>query len=169
VAGQESSQTPRYLSELERKLQVSGGEAPLPERLSSPLLAELRHLSGNEQLLKLAEAKDELKTLRLKADERAELICRREDHWQKLKRLLRHNRNAEHQAQAGAILASRQLLQEPNPVQPLANEVMNELRADLNRALQHYRERYDELMDTLTDHSWLLLPAGCPRPSCHST
>jgi len=75
VAGQESSQAPRYLAELERKLQASGGEVPLPERLSSPLLAELRHLSGNKQLLKLAEAKDELKvTARLDAKTDAYLV-----------------------------------------------------------------------------------------------
>ena len=145
VSGQEAAQAPTYLQTLENKLRASGGPAPLPEPLSDPLMTELRALGGNELLLKIAQARDELKALRLQADERAEGIRKRQAHWQLLLELLRHSRSADHQREADAIRQGRQLLLDPDPVQLLATEVMNGLRTDLNAALNSYRGRYDAL------------------------
>ena len=149
VAGQETAMVPVYLKELERLLQASGGLAPLPDRLSTALLTELQDSSGNAQLLRIAELKDDLKALRLATTERAELIARQQDAWQKLGQLLRHSQNEEHQAQADAILSGRQLLLNPDPVLPLANEVMNGLRAGLNAATSGYATRYQEHLAAL--------------------
>ncbi|WP_027460516.1 BREX system P-loop protein BrxC [Deinococcus murrayi] len=140
--GQEAAQAASYLARLAEKLAASGGEPPLPEPLSTPLLGELRLLSGNELLLRLAESREALKALHDEAGARADLIARRQDHWQKLGRLLRHNRNLELQAQADAIRTGRLLLSEPDPVVPLAREVMNGLREELNAALNAYAGAY---------------------------
>ena len=166
ASGQETAQflvtqAPVYLRELERKLQASGGAAPLPERLSSPLLTTLQSLNGNELLLRIADAQNELKALWKAATERAETIARRQDTWTKLGQLLHHNRNLELKKQADAILSGRQLLQDPDPVQTLATEVMNGLRADLNAALSAYRARYDEMMVGLAAMpEWAALDSG---------
>jgi len=149
TAGQEAALALGYLRELERRLQASGGSAPLPERLNPALLTELQGLSGNAQLLRIAELKDELKALRQAATVRAELIIKRQDEWQKLGQLLHHSQNVEHQAQADAILSGRQLLLDPDPVLPLANEVMNGLRASLNAAVSGYAARYQEHLAAL--------------------
>ncbi|WP_104992429.1 BREX system P-loop protein BrxC [Deinococcus sp. NW-56] len=140
--GQEAAQAAAYLSRLAEKVGASGGEPPLPEPLSRAPLHALEHLGGNELLLGLYEAREALRALRSEADARADLIARRRDHWQKLGRLLRHNRDPQLAAQAEAIREGRMLLAEPDPVVPLASEVMNGLRADLGAVLDGYGATY---------------------------
>lgn len=147
--GQEAAQAGAYLARLAEKVAASGGEPPLPEPLSTAPLTALGHLSGNELLLKLYEARDALRKLRAEADARAELIGRRRDHWDRLGRLLRHSPDRGLRAQADAIRDGRLLLADPDPVVPLATEVMNGLRSHLNEALQAYAEAYERELRAL--------------------
>lgn len=149
--GQEAAQAAAYLARLAEKVAASGGEPPVPEPLDRASLKALEHLGGNELLLKLYESREALKALRLEAEARADLISRRRDHWQKLARLLRHNRDPQLGAQAEAIREGRLLLADPDPVVPLATEVMNGLRADLNTILGDYGAAYTREVTALED------------------
>lgn len=158
-SGQEVTQAGAYLGTLKSKLVTSGGDAPLPERLSDAPLVAFQGLSGPELLLRMYEAREELKALRAAADARAELIEKRRDHWEKLQRLLRHTTDAELRTRADAIRDGRMLLNDPDPVLPLANEVMNGLRADLSAALDTYRSAFNEGLDALNGlPEWGALP-----------
>lgn len=140
--GKEAVTAGPYLTKLAALLEKSGGEAPQPERLSSAPLTPLGGLSGNELLLELATRASELQKLREDAQARAEQIERRLDHWDKLSRLLRHSTNPDFRARADAIREHRLLLSDPDQIQPLATDVMNGLRRDLQAARAAYADAY---------------------------
>lgn len=143
-AGKEAAQAGAYLTKLQALVGASGGDAPLPERLKSSVLDSLNGLSGNELALRLAEHATDLQKLREDAQARAERIKDREAHWEKLLQLLRHSRNPDFQSQADAIRENRLLLADPDPILPLAGNVMDGLRADLTAAHNAYTAAYEE-------------------------
>ncbi|TSA82147.1 BREX system P-loop protein BrxC [Deinococcus detaillensis] len=157
--GQEASVAPAYVKSLSEKLTASGGDAPLPERLGNGPLLALHGLSGPELLLGLAESQPALLELRRAADERAELINKRLDHWQKLQILLRHTADADLKAQANAIKEGRLLLSDPDPMEPLRNALMNSLRSHLQGARTAYAETYTSHLSALGAlPQWQTLP-----------
>ena len=141
-AGQEAAQAGAYVRALTEKVSASGGDAPLPERLPAPALAALSGLSGPELLLQMAQSGPDLLALRQAADDRADLIGQRLDHWRKLQTLLRHSADASLKAQADAVEAGRLLLADPDPMEPLRTALMNGLRADLQAARAAYADAY---------------------------
>ncbi|UQN08793.1 BREX system P-loop protein BrxC [Deinococcus sp. QL22] len=160
-AGQEAAQASAYLKLLNEKINASGGDAPLPERLGNAPLLGLQGLAGPELLLQLAQANPELLALRKAADDRAELIKKRLDHWQKLQTLLRHTSDTDLRGQAGAIKAGRLLLAEPDPMEPLRTALMNSLRSDLQAARAAYAAAYTSSVQGLdTLPQWTALTAS---------
>jgi hypothetical protein len=131
-----------YLQALKALAARAGGDAPLPSPPNSPRLGELAGLAGNEQLVALFDARDELSAWRAEWSRRADLIAKRYPRWQALERLAMHAQAlpvaTEVAPQIDALRKNRALLNEPDPVPPLLGRLVQALR----EALQEERSAY---------------------------
>ena len=160
-SGQESAMASTYLNRIKDKVQASGGDAPLPDRLEQGPLVQLQGLTGQELLRQIYEHRDALKELNKQAQARADLIKQRTEDWQKVQKLLKHNTDPALQSQADAIISNRLLLDEPDPAVPLRNDVMNSLRDKLNQAREHYVTRLEAgVSEVKTMPQWAGFPEG---------
>jgi hypothetical protein len=145
VSNEEANAARAFLDAMKELARKAGGEAPLPSPPNPPLLGELAGLAGNEQLVAIHAARDELSTWRADWNKRADLIAKRNPRWQALEKLAAQARalpvGAELAPQIEAVRANRALLSDPDPVAPLVSRLTQALR----EALQEAREAYSTL------------------------
>jgi len=148
IPNEEANAARDFLEAMKELARRAGGEPPLPAAPNPPLLAKLSALTGNEQLVAIYEDREELSRWRAEWSQRANLIGKRLPRWQTLVKLAEHARAlpiaAELAAQIEAVRANRALLNDPDPV-PL---LMNQLTQALREALQQVREAYADLYRT---------------------
>ena len=160
--GEESGQVPRFLQHLEDWADRAGGDAPKPARPETSFIEELRLLAGNEQLIALYNRKDELSESIKAWKSLAQRIDTRMPQWLTLKRLL-HQANGLHdaelyEAQSRTIEEQRQLLDDPDPVTPLVNNVSQLLRNELNRLHESLEQEWSKGDTSLdNDPNWAKL------------
>jgi hypothetical protein len=151
--GEETGSGPLFLRKAMDLASSSGGEAPAPERPNLSELQIITELSGNEQLLALYERREELVKLFDEWKRLKRLIDDRRPGWESLKELLGLATKLENyeffQEQAEAIKTGRQLLHDPDPVQPLVEAVSTELRDALQSVSGRYLELHQAEMDAL--------------------
>jgi hypothetical protein len=138
-AGQEGAHIPALLQRLKDLAGRAGGPPPLPEPPDADHLDALLALGGNQLFRSVADDHDrlsqDLERWRT-ADQQRE---KREAEWNELERLLRHAEglpvaNTVEPA-TRAIRDGRQLLDEPDPVKPLLDELTDALRAELKQRI----------------------------------
>lgn len=138
-AGQEGGQIPALLQRLKDLAARAGGPPPLPEPPDADHLDAVLALGGNQQFRSVADDHDrlsqDLERWRA-ADQQRE---KREAEWTELERLLRHAEglpvaNTVEPA-TQAIRDGRQLLDEPDPVKPLLDELTDALRAEVKQRI----------------------------------
>lgn len=143
--GEELVFAPQFLQKLEGLAELAGGDAPRPARPETGFIDELKRTAGNELLLALYNKKDELFQYIDTWSNLAERITKRLPNWLVLRQLLDHASGLKNtevvSAQVNTIVQQRQLLEEPDPVQPLLNSLTQLLREALN-ALQSSWEQY---------------------------
>jgi len=157
--GEELVQIPAFLQKLSELADNAGGEAPKPERPDTRFLDDIRLASGNEQLLVLHNRREELAECIEQWTKLAGQIRQRWPNWMTLKRLLKHAadlENAEvYRSQVEAIEQQRLLLEEPDPISPLINDLTQSLRDALNTLNREYQSRHKQGMQRLeTDANW---------------
>jgi hypothetical protein len=138
--GQEGVQLPALLQHLKDLAGRSGGPPPLPDPPNCDYIVSLLALGGNQLFRAVADDHDRLSTdlesWRL-ADQQRQ---KRETGWNELQRLLRHAHGltfVDHIVSAtAAIHDGRQLLDDPDPVKPLLDELIDGLRRQLNDSIQ---------------------------------
>lgn len=146
--GEEGSANPFLLERLSNLANEAGGTPPLPERPSTLKLDELSELVGNEQFAAVVEAREELKSLskawtvaRSKKDERL-------PRWQTLQQLQRHAEGLTVAEEVGpdiqAILTNRILLDDPDPLQPILDRLVDALRLAVQGAHKAYQEAFKQ-------------------------
>jgi len=149
----------RLLTRLEELASAAGGEAPLPASQVPQVLKDLQGLSGNEQIQKLFDMKDELQRLAESWKGLATKVAARLKAWSELETLFRY---AEDSAVAGdakdqtdAVRSSRALLVDPDPVGPLVQRLADDLRARLVAARNGYERARAASVDALSsDELW---------------
>ena len=131
----------------------AGGDAPLPRVPDTALIGQLRQHSGNA-LLK--EAYDSRKELGDKASDwkgRIDAISERSKTWELVQRLLAHADNgsgtSELEVTVTAIRDGRQLLDNPDPVKPVVEKLVDELRNELQSAADEYATALAVVTDDL--------------------
>jgi hypothetical protein len=157
--GEELSSISTYLAEMGRRAEGAGGEPPLPVQPDTKHLDELGQLSGNAQLVALADKKD---TLSQQADDwlkTGQDIQERQPRWEILLKLLEQAQGLEEagdiQTQAASIRDQRQLLADPDPVPGLVSQVAQLLRDRLVQAQADHRQIYKAEMASLKqDDNW---------------
>jgi hypothetical protein len=138
--GQEGSQIPALLQRLKDLASRAGGAPPLPEQPDAEHLNALQALRGNQLFRAVADDQERLRRDLEQwqaADERRQ---NREKEWDALGRLLHHADGlpvaAAVQPAYEAIRDGRQLLDEPDPIAPLLDELATALRAEIKSAAE---------------------------------
>jgi hypothetical protein len=150
---EEANAARSFLEVMKTLASTAGGEAPLPASPNPPLLGELSSLAGNEQLVAIHEAREQLSGWRADWSKRADLISKRLPRWQALGKLIAHARAlpvaAETTPQIEALRTNRALLNEPDPVVPLVGTLTQALREALQQAREKYSALYQQEMGRL--------------------
>lgn len=157
--GEESSAVPEFLQALKGLAEKAGGEAPRPECPNTMALNEIRLSVGNEQLLAVYNRRDELSEAIDQWTAQASRIEHRLPKWSVLQRLMLHAQSLEDAdifaAQVQQVKAHRLLLDEPNPVAPLASGLTQLLRDQLKALDARYNELHAGGMQRLeSDGNW---------------
>jgi hypothetical protein len=151
--GEEAEAIPMILKRLTDLAAAAGGDAPLPERPSTDAIEQLQAMSGNEQFVAVYNQRNELLNNFTGWTQTGNKIMGRRSEWQMLEHLLVHARMLavanEVDPQVKAIIASRTLLEDPDPVSPLLNKVAAALRAALQTARTRLLEAQEREIKTL--------------------
>lgn len=157
--GEEATKLP-LLAEKGRELaKRAGGEAPLPKTPDSRIFDELARHSGNAQLKHVLDEQDAIKkAIKDWADIAQRIEARRSD-WALFKDLLGLSRglsfHAAIQTEVDAIVSHRSLLDDPNPVSGLIQQLVNKLRDAIQFHVQAYLARHADCLAQLqTDSHW---------------
>jgi hypothetical protein len=154
--GQESAQIAGLLQRLKDLAGRAGGPPPLPEPPDTDHVTALSALSGNQRFRAVADnhdrLRDDLNQWRA-ADQQRE---RREGEWQQLTRLLRHAEGLPiapaSEPAVAAIRDGRLLLDEPDPVTPLLQQLTDALRSEIKQHTEQFAEAQSAAVNEL--ESW---------------
>ena len=135
--GKESEAAAQFLQKLLALAESAGGDAPQPNHPDTQAVRILQTLSGNAQLLKIHEQKDDLAAKVTEWNKSAAAIVKR---WPAWERLLQFNGFAaglpEGDAASksiAAITGSRTLLADPDPAPELTKQLTTALRTALGK------------------------------------
>ena len=135
--GKESEAAAQFLQKLLALAESAGGSAPRPESPDTQDVRALQMLSGNAQLLKIHEQKDDLAAKLTAWKKNADAIAKRWPAWERL--LDFHSfANGLPEAEAcaksiAAITDGRTLLADPDPVPELTKQLTTALRVALGK------------------------------------
>ena len=157
--GDESDHAEEFLEKLLELAGRAGGEPPQPVRPDTSVIEEIKRTAGNEQLLALYNGREELSDCVDNWTGLARRLAERLPRWNVLKRLAAHSSKL---PDADAILAQvqtierqRQLLEEPDPIAPLAANITQLLRDELNSLDGQYASLFEQGMKRLEqDPNW---------------
>lgn len=158
-SGEELAHIPNFLATARHLATQAGGEAPRPPQPDCQTLESIRLTAGNEQLIALYNQAEELSQAIDEWKDLAERIGQRWPAWNILKQLTQAAQGlpeAEvYTAQVKHIEEQRQLLDEPDLIPPLTQELTQTLRQELNRLQAGYAERHQKGMARLeADQHW---------------
>jgi hypothetical protein len=157
--GEESLHAPQFLQKLQELAERAGGDGPKPARPDTSSLEEIRLTAGNEQLLAIYNRRDELTSSIDKWKELGERIDKRLPAWNALKSLMAHAARVPDadvlRAQVGTIEQQRQLLEETDLIAPLAANLTQLLRDELNEAKAEWESQWEQGESRLAkDENW---------------
>ncbi len=152
-----------FLMELKALAEQAGGEAPKPEKPDTSFIDDLRSSSGNDQLLAIHLQAESIE----RSIDNWEILAKKIENawpkWSLLENLARHAAPVDQDRvfldQVEMIKKDRQLLEEPDLIEPLTKGLNQLLRDELNTL----QDAWDEVWDTgealLTkDDNWNKLP-----------
>lgn len=152
--GQEDAQLGALLQRLKDLGSQAGGPPPLPEPPDADHISAFAALAGNQRFRAVADDHDRLRDNLTRWRAAVEQRERREAEWQQLLRLLRHAAGLEvastMQPAVAAIREGRQLLDEPDPISPLLQELTTALRSQLKHSSEQLADAQRAAVDDLT-------------------
>ncbi|WP_209509473.1 BREX system P-loop protein BrxC [Ruegeria sp. HKCCE4150] len=157
--GEELSSIPQFVQTVADLAKRAGGDAPKPKTPDLSLIDDIRRASGNEQLLSIFNARDELSSSIDAWNLRAKEIDIRWPSWDTLRRLSKRANGLTDadvlRTQVQAIEDQRQLLADPDPMKPLIASFTQILRDELNRLVEAYKQQHETGMAKLkADDNW---------------
>lgn len=156
---EELTRLPVLLARLREQVARAGGPAPVPEAPRLTVIEAIEAQSGNAQLLELLSRHDEVLALSQGCIKTAEEIAKRLPVWRQFCDLLRHAKTLDPYArvkgEADAIMVQRSLLADPDPVRPLLDETVDQLRRALNAKLDAFQSELSQQQALLQqDADW---------------
>ncbi len=160
--GEELVYAPEFLQKLTELADQAGGDAPRPARPDTGFIDELKRTAGNELLLIIYNKKDELSQCIDTWSSLSERIRKRLPAWNVLTQLIEKASGLPDAevvlAQVNTIVQQRQLLDEPDPVQPLVNCLTQLLRETLNSLKSSWEQYWNSGEEKLeADQNWRML------------
>lgn len=165
--GEETTAVSAALQHLVDLADQIGGDPPSPPVPDVSEIQAIRNRSGNAQLVGFHDARERLNAWRKEWLQAKARKADRVPQWARLQRLLTHADGLVAayavRSQVDAILAHRALLDDPDPVKPLLDELVNGLRNALQAKRQHLVALRDREVDALsqtdewqklTDEQW---------------
>jgi hypothetical protein len=157
--GEELACVPHFLQQLMELASRAGGEAPKPAAPTPSNIDEIRLMAGNDQLLALYNLRDELGSSIDLWTQLGDRITKRWPNWLLLKRLTHHAAGLKDfdaiQMQVATIEQQRQLIEDPDQITPLINNLAQLLREELNSLKNQWDQRWKEGEQKLeTDENW---------------
>jgi hypothetical protein len=161
-AGEESARAPEFLSKLIELAQAAGGPPPMPPPPDIKSIEDIRALSGNEQLLAIKDAADDIKARIAEWSKARDLANQRRPVWESIERMARFALEIDAAkpllAQIEAIRDQRMLLAPTDPVAPLRVELADLLRKAASDAYGQCNDAYQNAIAELGSNSvWLKL------------
>jgi hypothetical protein len=158
-ADDEISSSDIFLRRLSEMAKAAGGDAPLPPPPPLALLSEISGLSGNGRLLAIYENREEIQALIRESRERGREISRRLPLWRTAEGLLAACGDLPEAKMAAREMSdienARRLLDNPDPVPQVAEELSRILRDELRRLEGEYDARHAEGVGKLKgDELW---------------
>lgn len=151
--GQETIAANQLLEQLRNLAATISGDAPRPEPINTAVLQDMQNLDGNERLLRMLEEQADLKAKFDDWSAKSNLLRQRLPAWELLKQLIDFAPAASRmdalRAEVEAIRNDRLLYHEPNPIQPLLDQLTDQLRDALNGLKTRYNALYDDKMAEL--------------------
>jgi hypothetical protein len=174
VNGKESEAAGQFLAKLLTLAESSGGAEPRPVTPDTKDIRALQKLSGNAQLLKIHEQKDDLSAKLAVWKKSAEAITKRWPKWEQLL-VFQGFANTLPEAEAcgksiAAVTAGRGLLADPDPVPELIKQLttalrraLGELQNDLAEAFQTGEARLaaSQVWNSRTEEQRATISATC--------
>lgn len=163
--GEEASRIPLLIEKGRELAKKAGGDAPLPVQPGTSLFDEISRQSGNAQLNYVLDEQDNIKQAILGWAQTAQAIESRKPDWRELQDLLSLSRGLAFQEaiqrEADAIAANRSLLDDPNPVSGLIQQLVGKLRETVQHRIQAYLARHAECLAQLqADSHWQQLDSS---------
>mgnify|MGYP003629453563 CR=1 FL=1 len=156
--GEEAAKLPLLAAKGRELAKRAGGEAPLPATPDASVFDELARLSGNAQLKYALDEQDAIKQAIKDWPATAERIDARKDDWSLVEELLNHSRglafHAPIQHEIDAIISHRSLLDDPNPVSGLIQQLVTKLRDAIQFHVQAYLDRHATCLAQLEADSY---------------
>lgn len=162
---QEAAALSGLLARLEDLAAGSGGVAPLPEPPGTAHLDELKALAGNQQFRAIAAAAEQLRLDLTDWGIKRDQKTKRESAWSTLNQLLGHAEGVveaeDVRTQCNAIVQSRLLLDDPDPISPLIEEISKILRSKYTSSIGDVRSAYESAIERVrSDEDWVKLKDG---------
>jgi hypothetical protein len=150
---------PGLLEELRSRAESAGGEPPLPERPSTAHLDDLQQQTGNDLLIAVFNARDQLEREAADWKARADLAAARRPRWETAEGLLTAIQTLPDAQpilqQAQVVRDSRLLLSDPDPVPAILDQATDCARKALVAAHDAFRTAFDKGMQLLeADDAW---------------
>lgn len=160
--GEELTGVSEFLRKMKTLADKAGGEAPKPVLPETSSLEGIRLSSGNEQLLAIYNLREQLESDMERWTQIAKKVTTCWTNWTVLERLLIHASALSNvdvlRTQADIIRQQRQLLDDPDPVLPLATGLTQLLREVLNKLDTEYAALHERGIRRLDeDENWLQL------------
>ena len=135
-SGEEEVRAPQFLTALQALAARAGGDAPLPPVPDTRFVEDLSHLTGNEQLAAILEARAEIEAGVTEWERLAGRVEGRRKTWDLAVALCRHAEGeleiaVEAGAQLGAVKEQRALLADTDHVSPCVGKLAGALRGEL--------------------------------------
>ncbi|MGI9159499.1 MAG: BREX system P-loop protein BrxC, partial [Saprospiraceae bacterium] len=156
--GQETAAANQLLENLRNLAAAVSGDAPKPEPIHTAVLQDMQNLDGNERLLRILEEQADLKAKFDDWSAKNTLLRQRLPAWELLQQLIEFapadNRMDSLRAEVDAIRNDRLLYREPNPVQPVLDQLTHQLRDALHELKTQYNALYDNKMAELQTNEY---------------
>jgi hypothetical protein len=156
-AGEESGRAPEFLTKLIELAQAAGGEPPIPTVPDTNSIEQIRALLGNEQLVAIKDAADDIKSKIAEWSKARDLANQRRPVWESIERMARFARDLDAAkpllAQIKAIQDQRLLLAPTDPVAPLRVQLADLLRKAASDAYTQCSEAYQHAIAELSSNS----------------
>jgi hypothetical protein len=162
--GDEGGAAPGFLTALKELQKSAGGPAPAPEAPASPKLIELEGKTGNDLLFDLYSSADDLTTTINDLKALSKKVAERTPLFHRAERLVKHAQGLAGgdtlAATIDSIRSNRSLLNDPNPCEPVLQDVGALLRSAIQAAHNAYETTYTDRLTHLDSvKEWGNLPA----------